>query len=71
MQLIQPYVQKSRMTTLPLSSLSESGLPVFTQSRPGSKSGAFVDAGNLNRPIGEPPNTKALLTEIAVLKGPP
>src|SRR5882724_4631397 len=40
MQLMQPYVQKSRSTTLPLSAASDSGLSVLSQPRPPVNSGA-------------------------------
>src|SRR6266446_6782716 len=40
MQLMQPYVQKSRSTTLPLSAASVSGLSVLSQPRPPVNSGA-------------------------------
>src|SRR5215204_320031 len=39
-QLMQPYVQKSSRTNLPLSAASESGLAVFSQPRPPVISGA-------------------------------
>src|SRR5256885_15948311 len=40
MQLMQQYVQKSRTITLPRSSRSDSGRPVFSQPSPPSSSGA-------------------------------
>jgi hypothetical protein len=40
MQLIQPYVQKSRITIFPRRSRMVSGRVVFSQSSPGGKSGA-------------------------------
>ena len=39
MQLIQPYVQKSSTTTLPLSSLNDRGFDTFSQSRPSGNRG--------------------------------
>src|SRR5262245_31005214 len=45
MQLMQHRVQKSRRTTLPLSSFRVSGLPVLSQATPPSSSGALGSLG--------------------------
>src|SRR5438132_10411926 len=56
MQLMQPYVQKSSNTTLPLSAASDSGLSVFSQPRSPVNSGARVFAPSytaISRPFDE------------------